>query len=103
MRWLLDEQFDLIHDKLNRLQEGVDLMSDQQGEITTDLDEINAGLDTLQSEFQAQIDALTAQHPGVDLSGLGALVSRIGTLVADHAAPTVEAPVVDPPVVPPVV
>lgn len=62
-----------LQQQLDRIEQKVDLMTEQQDQINTDVQAIEAGvanLATAAAAIQAEIDALKQQNPALDLSGL---------------------------------
>lgn len=74
-----------------RLTEGIELMSDQQSQIDQDVQRIDADVTSLAAEIQAELDAVAAANPAVDLSGLNAAVAKLDTLNTANA-PAAPAP-----------
>lgn len=50
-------------------------------ELTSQLTQVAADLNTAKSALQAEIDTLAAQHPGVDVSALQAAVAPLDSAV----------------------
>lgn len=91
-RYVTRREFD---HELAELNERLTRMSTQFDDLNAAIDQVSGDLTTATTELQAELNALAAANPGIDLSpaiakvqALDTAVQAVGTLKPDTPAPT---------------